>query len=37
MQLADTQIRKYKHSGASADDKLKDGQALHLLVNDAGK
>lgn len=37
MPLTDTQIRKFKHSGAPAGDKLTDGQALHLLVKEAGK
>lgn len=35
--LTDTQIRKFEHSGAPAGDKLTDGQALHLLVKEAGK
>ncbi|WP_426176301.1 tyrosine-type recombinase/integrase [Massilia sp. TWR1-2-2] len=37
MALTDTFIRKVKPSGASAGDKHTDGQALHLLVNAAGK
>lgn len=37
MALTDTFLRQVKHSGAPAGDKHTDGQALHLLVNAAGK
>lgn len=37
MALTDTFLRQVKHSGAPAGDKHTDGQAMHLLVNAAGK